>query len=50
VLNDEEVIVAAREAATAYLEQDPDLTGTPALRAAVVAIEESERADFLDRS
>ena len=50
VLTDEDVIVAAREAATAYLAQDPELAATPGLRAAVLAIEESERADFLDRS
>jgi ATP-dependent DNA helicase RecG len=49
VLTDEDVIVSAREAATAYQEQDPDLTGTPGLRAAVLAIEESERAEFLDK-
>ena len=49
VLTDEDVIVAAREAATAYLEQDPDLAGTPGLRAAVLAVEESERAEFLDK-
>ncbi len=50
VLNDEDVIVAAREAATAYLEQDPDLSGAPGLRAAVLGVEESERADFLDKA
>lgn len=50
VLTDEDVIVAAREAATDYLAQDPDLSGSPGLRAAVLAIEESERAAFLDRS
>jgi ATP-dependent DNA helicase RecG len=50
VLTDEDVIVAAREAATDYLAQDPDLAGSPGLRAAVLAIEESERAAFLDRS
>ena len=50
VLRDEDVIVAAREAATAYLEADPELSGTPGLRAAVAAIEDSERAEFLDRS
>ena len=49
VLHDEDVIVSAREAATAYLEQDPELTGTPGLRAAVVAIEDSEQATFLDK-
>jgi ATP-dependent DNA helicase RecG len=50
VLNDEDVILSAREAATAYLEQDPELSAAPGLRAAVLAIEESERAEFLDRS
>jgi ATP-dependent DNA helicase RecG len=49
VLTDEDVIVSAREAATAYLDRDPDLAGTPGLRAAVLAIEESERAEFLDK-
>jgi ATP-dependent DNA helicase RecG len=49
VLTDEDVIVSAREAATAYLERDPDLSATPGLRAAVLAIEESERAEFLDK-
>lgn len=49
VLSDEDVIVAAREAATAYLEQDPDLAQAPGLKAAVAAIEASERADFLDK-
>jgi len=49
VLNDEDVIVAARQAATDYLEHDPDLGGTPGLQAAVLAIEDSERAEFLDR-
>jgi ATP-dependent DNA helicase RecG len=50
VLSDEDVIVAAREAASAYLEQDPDLAATPGLRDAVLAVEESERADFLDKA
>jgi ATP-dependent DNA helicase RecG len=49
VLTDEDVIASAREAATAHLEQDPDLSGSPGLRDAVLAIEESERADFLDK-
>jgi ATP-dependent DNA helicase RecG len=49
VLTDEDVIVSAREAATAYLEQDPELAETPGLRAAVLAIEESEQAGFLDK-
>jgi ATP-dependent DNA helicase RecG len=50
VLTDEDVIVDAREAATRYLETDPDLSATPALRAAITAIEDSERAEFLERS
>jgi ATP-dependent DNA helicase RecG len=50
VLNDEEVIVAAREAATGYLERDPELLDAPGLRAAVLAIEESEAAGFLDKA
>lgn len=49
VLNDEDVIVAAREAATAYLDSDPELADAPGLRAAVLAIEESEAVSFLDK-
>jgi ATP-dependent DNA helicase RecG len=49
VLRDEDVIASAREAATAYLESDPGLDGTPGLRSAVLTIEESEQADFLDK-
>ncbi|MGY2875479.1 ATP-dependent DNA helicase RecG [Marmoricola sp. URHA0025 HA25] len=49
VLRDEDVIASAREAATAYLAQDPELDEAPDLRAAVLAVEESEQADFLDK-
>jgi ATP-dependent DNA helicase RecG len=49
VLRDEDVIASAREAATAYLERDPELADAPDLRAAVLLVEESERADFLDK-
>ena len=49
VLRDEDVIASARDAATAYLEQDPDLERAPGLKAAVLEIEVSERADFLDK-
>ncbi|MCZ4498136.1 MAG: ATP-dependent helicase RecG [Marmoricola sp.] len=49
VLTDEDVIVAAREAATRYLAEDPDLEGSPVLRTAVRAVEESARADFLEK-
>jgi ATP-dependent DNA helicase RecG len=50
VLNDEEVIVSAREAATAYLERDPELLDAPGLRAAVLAIEESDAVTYLDKA
>ena len=50
MLHDEDVIVSAREAATAYLERDPDLAAAPGLRAAVLEVEESERAGFLDKA
>jgi ATP-dependent DNA helicase RecG len=49
VLTDEDVIASAREAAIRYLDEDPDLSRTPGLRAAVLAVEESDRADFLDK-
>jgi ATP-dependent DNA helicase RecG len=50
VLHDEDVIVAAREAATAYLAEDPELGGTPGLREAVLAIEESDAVTYLDKA
>jgi ATP-dependent DNA helicase RecG len=50
VLRDEKTIVAAREAAEALLDDDPDLTGAPDLRAAVTALEATAEADFLERS
>ena len=49
VIHDEDVIVAAREAAAAYLADDPDLERSPGLATAVRQIEDSERADFLDK-
>ncbi|HET6154575.1 MAG TPA: ATP-dependent DNA helicase RecG [Marmoricola sp.] len=49
VLTDEDVILSAREEAARYLEQDPDLDATPALRDAIAALEASESADFLDK-
>ncbi|MCW2786765.1 MAG: ATP-dependent helicase RecG [Marmoricola sp.] len=49
VLTDEDVIVDAREAATAHLAADPELAGTPTLRAAVAAIEDTDRASYLDK-
>jgi ATP-dependent DNA helicase RecG len=49
VLRDEDVIGSAREAATAYLADDPDFDKAPDLKAAVAVVEDSERADFLDK-
>ena len=49
MITDEDVILAAREAATRYLESDQDLSAAPGLRAAVTAIEDSERAEFLEK-
>ncbi|HET8561484.1 MAG TPA: ATP-dependent DNA helicase RecG [Marmoricola sp.] len=48
VLTDEDVIERAREAATTYLAGDPGLAGRPDLAAAVVGLEESDSADFLE--
>jgi ATP-dependent DNA helicase RecG len=48
VLDDEDLIARAREAATAHVAADPELEQVPDLAAAVRALEESERADFLE--
>ena len=45
---DEELIVAAHEAAWATVEADPDLTGHPALRRELARLD-AERAAFLER-
>jgi ATP-dependent DNA helicase RecG len=50
VLTDEDVIVAARDAASRYLETDPKLTAVPGLRAEVDAIEASDRAAYLEKA
>jgi ATP-dependent DNA helicase RecG len=50
VLRDEDVIERARAAATAHLASDPDLTGSPALAEAARRLEESEQADYLDKT
>nr|WP_229053360.1 ATP-dependent DNA helicase RecG [Aeromicrobium sp. Leaf350] len=50
VVRDEDVIAAARVAATAVVESDPDLVGVPALAAAVAALEETDSADYLERT
>ena len=48
VLNDEDIIVAAREAATSYVRTDATLAGLPDLADAVAKLEASQRADFME--
>ena len=50
VLRDEDVIERARAAATAHLAADPDLAGSPALAEAARRLEESEQAEYLDKT
>ncbi|HSI26285.1 MAG TPA: ATP-dependent DNA helicase RecG [Aeromicrobium sp.] len=50
VVRDEAVIADAREVATAVLAEDPDLSAHPALAAAVQALEDTERADYMERT
>ncbi len=50
VVKDEQVIADAREAATAFVEADPELTTAPDLRAAVERLEQSQQADYLERT
>ncbi len=50
VRRDVDVITEAREAATALVGRDPDLAEAPALRASVLALEESARSDYLDKT
>jgi ATP-dependent DNA helicase RecG len=50
VVRDEAVIADAREVAIAVLAEDPDLSAHPALAAAVQALEDTERADYLERT
>jgi ATP-dependent DNA helicase RecG len=47
VLKDEELIGRARQAATELVAEDPELAGQSALRAAVAALQDSDRADYL---
>ncbi|MFC9221151.1 ATP-dependent DNA helicase RecG [Streptomyces hygroscopicus] len=49
VIDDEEVIAAAREEATAVVAADPELAGYPELRTALDALLDKERAEFLDK-
>ncbi|MDQ6686643.1 MAG: ATP-dependent DNA helicase RecG [Actinomycetota bacterium] len=48
VLSDEVVIVEARAAATAYLAEDPELSGVPDLHRAVAQLESSDLAEYLE--
>jgi len=50
LLRDEKVITAAREEATALITADPDLTGHPALAAAVADLVAEEQAAYLDKA
>jgi ATP-dependent DNA helicase RecG len=50
VLRHEDVIAQAREVAEAVVAADPDLGAHPALAAAVAELEESERADYLEKA
>ncbi|MFE0704587.1 ATP-dependent DNA helicase RecG [Streptomyces sp. NPDC058872] len=49
VIDDEEVIAAAREEATALVLDDPDLTAHPGLRTALDALLSEEREEYLDK-
>jgi ATP-dependent DNA helicase RecG len=50
VLRDEDTIVAARAAAEALLDADPDLSSHQPLRDAVTEMEDSAEADFIEKS
>ncbi|WP_375000228.1 ATP-dependent DNA helicase RecG [Aeromicrobium sp. CTD01-1L150] len=50
VVKDEAVIAEARDVATAVVEQDPELADLPMLRAAIARLEETEQAEYLERT
>ncbi|MDQ3615296.1 MAG: ATP-dependent DNA helicase RecG [Actinomycetota bacterium] len=50
VLRHEDVIVAARESATALVAKDPALSSEPALASAVHQLVDSEQADYLEKA
>jgi len=50
VVEHEEVITQARADATELVSGDPDLVRQPALAAAVAALEDTTRADFIDKT
>ncbi|WP_206503890.1 ATP-dependent DNA helicase RecG [Streptomyces chrestomyceticus] len=49
VIEDEQVIEAAREEATSVVAADPELTGYPELRIALQALLDAEREQYLDK-
>ncbi|MFG2192650.1 ATP-dependent DNA helicase RecG [Streptomyces sp. NPDC048639] len=49
VIEDEDVITAAREEAVAIVSADPELTGLPELRTALDALLDAEREQYLDK-
>lgn len=49
VIEDEEIIAAAREEAVAVVAGDPELTGSPELRTALDALLDAEREQYLDK-
>jgi ATP-dependent DNA helicase RecG len=49
VLRDGELIAAARAAATAVLEKDPELSGNPGLALALADLLDTERAEYLEK-
>ncbi|MEU5719618.1 ATP-dependent DNA helicase RecG [Streptomyces sp. NPDC020403] len=49
VIDDEEVIAAAREEAVRVVAADPDLDGLPELRTALDALLDKEREEYLDK-
>jgi ATP-dependent DNA helicase RecG len=49
VIDDEDVITAAREEATALVAADPELTGHPDLRSALESLLDAEREEYLDK-
>ncbi|KRV50978.1 ATP-dependent DNA helicase RecG [Wenjunlia vitaminophila] len=49
VIQDEDVIEAAREEATALVAADPELAGHPDLRGALASLLDAERAEFLEK-
>jgi ATP-dependent DNA helicase RecG len=49
LLRDGDLIVEAREAATALVESDPDLAGHPVLKATLAEVLDEERAEYLEK-